>query len=94
MAQNTTIILTPGEWTQLTNADVAAITFQNRSDYNIYLVVQNGTTPPTDFSSAFLYPAKHGEASRLLTELAPGVTTPNRVFAYATNAAEVFVSHA
>ena len=94
MAQNATITLTAQTWTQLTDADITAITFQNRSDYDVFITVQNGTTAPTSFDDALRYGPKQGEAARDLADLAPGVTTPNRVFAWSKQAADVFVSHA
>lgn len=94
MAQSATVTLAPETWTQLSNADISAITFQNRSDYDAFVVVQNGTTAPTSFDDALRYAPGQGERNVSLTDLAPGVTTPNRVFAYAKNGGEVFVSHA
>lgn len=94
MARNETITLEPGVWTQLTNADVSSVTFQNKSSYDVFVTVQNGTTTPTDMEGALVYPPRHGEAGRDLVDLAPGVSTPNRVFAYSKSGAGVFISHA
>lgn len=100
MARHETLTLADKTWTQLTNADVEAITFQNQADDDLYVVVQSGSTTPTSLDGALVYPPKFGEAQRLLRDLAPGVTTPNRIFAYlvkesgSSGPAEVFVSHA
>lgn len=94
MAQNTTKTLTAETWTQLTDADISAITFQNRSQYDVLITVQNGATAPTTFDDAIKYGPGQGERAVSLADLAPGVTTPNRVFAWSRVAAEVFVSHA
>lgn len=94
MAQNATITLTAGTWTQLTDADISSITFQNRSEYDVFVTVQNGTTAPTTFDDAIKYGPGQGERNATLSDLAPGVTSPNRVFAWSKVAADVFVSHA
>ena len=94
MAQDTTIVVQPS-WTQLSNADITNITFLNQGPSNISIVVQNGTSDPSDFSTSWDYAPGVGELDLLLTELVPGVTTPNRVFAFAHgDHARVRVSHA
>ena len=94
MAKNETVTLTANAWTELTDADVSAITFQNRGQYDVFITVQNGTTTPTSFDDAIRYGPSQGESNVTLANLALGVTTPNRVFAYSKHAVGVFVSHA
>lgn len=95
MAQNTTIGLDADTWTQLTDADVTAITFQNRGSGDIYIEATVGAVAPTDFDGSILYRKGEGEANVLLSSLMPGVSGANRVYAYAVGEpADVFVSHA
>jgi len=94
MAQNTTITLTAGAWTQLTDADAANITFQNRGAYHIFVAGATDATPPTDFTGAIRYNPGQGERNVALADLFLGLTSPDGVFAYSDQAVEVFVSHA
>ena len=52
MAQNTDIILAADDWTQLTDANVTSITFQNKGTY--YMLVKGTTdaTKPTNDDGA------------------------------------------
>lgn len=93
MAQNTTITLTPSVWTQLTNADVNTITFQNVSDYYVFVKGTADATAPTDASGSIRVRPNYGEANVLMTDLFPGLTA-KRLWAFSNEAAEVMVSHA
>ena len=93
MAQNTTINLTPETWTQLTDADVSSITFQNKSGYHILIKGTADATAPTNAAGAIRYNPGQGERNVLLSDLFPGISA-TRVYAYAPNGAEVMVSHA
>lgn len=94
MAKNATVQVPAKTWTELTDADVTAITFQNRSDYDVFIVVQTTDTSPAGFDDALVYAPGNGERNVALSDLAPGLTSPDRVFAYSRQNAEVFVSHA
>lgn len=94
MAQNTTITLTAKAWTQLTDADVSNITFQNRSGYHMLVKATTDTTTPTDSSGAIRYNPGQGERNVAMTDLFPGLTGADRVWAYSDHAVDVFVSHA
>jgi hypothetical protein len=93
MAQNYTATLTAGAWTQLTDADVSSITFQNKSGYHIFVAGTTGATAPTDFDDAIRYNPGQGERNALLSDLFPGIAAV-RVYAFCQQAASVFVSHA
>ena len=93
MAQNTTITLTAGTWTQLTDANVTAITFQNRGGQFMYVTGTTGTTAPTDTTGAVRYNPGQGERNVLLTDLFPGIAAV-RVWALSDQAVDVMVSHA
>lgn len=97
MSQNTDIVLTAGSWTQLTNADVTSITFQNRSSDFILIKGTTGASAPTDDDGAIRYNPGQGERDVFLSELFPGIAAV-RVYAYAPANAKaspvVMVSHA
>ena len=92
MAQNTDIVLPIGAWTQLTDANVTAITFQNKSGNYILVKGTSGATAPTDDNGAVRYNPGQGERNVLLSDLFPGIAA-TRVYAYAPTGAEVMVSH-
>lgn len=94
MAQNTTTTLTAGAWTQLTDADVTNITFQNISGYHMLVKATTDATTPTDASGSIRYNPGQGERNVAMTDLFPGLTGADRVWAYSDQAIEVFVSHA
>jgi hypothetical protein len=93
MAQNTDISLEAETWTQLTDADVTSITFQNRG--NDYMLVKGtaGASAPTTDDGAVRYNPGQGERNVLLSDLFPGISA-TRVWAYAPRAFDVMVSHA
>jgi hypothetical protein len=93
MAQNTDIVVPIGVWTQLTNANVTSITFQNKSGNFILVKGTVGETAPTDNDGAIRYNPGQGERNASLTDLFPGIAA-TRVYAYAFSGAEVMVSHA
>jgi hypothetical protein len=92
MAQNTDVVLPIAAWTQLTNADVNAITFQNKSGNFILVKGTAGATAPTDDNGAVRYNPGQGERNVSLSDLFPGIAA-TRVYAYAPSGAEVMVSH-
>jgi hypothetical protein len=94
MAQNTTVTLTAGTWTQLTNANVTAITFQNTSSHHMFVAGTVGASAPSSTSGAIRYNPGQGEKNAALTDLFPGTSGANRVYAYSVNALDVMVSHA
>jgi len=98
MAQNTNINIAAGTWTLLTDSDVSAITFQVVSNNFIYLKATVGATPPASTEGAIIYNFTQGEANGSLSDLFPGLSGANRVYAYpgdtAGGTAQVMVSHA
>lgn len=94
MPQNTDVLVPTNTWTQLTNADVTAITFLNRGGRPIWIQATLGATPPSDLVGAIPYPPGFGEDSgKPLSDLFPGVIGANRVYAYTESACLVQVSH-
>ena len=93
MAQNTTLSVPAGTWTQITDADVTSITFQVSGDAIAYIAGAAGTTAPTDTVGAIRYSPNQGELNAPLADLFPGISAA-RVWVFATSNISVFVSHA
>jgi hypothetical protein len=92
MAQNTTKIIPAKTWTQLTDADVTTITFQNTSGFYVLVAGTAGATAPTDDAGAIRYNPGQGELNTALSDLFPGISA-TRVYVYAPIGGEVMVSH-
>ncbi|NEX45171.1 hypothetical protein G3572_03065 [Rhodobacter sp. ETT8] len=87
--------LVTNAWTEITDGNVAAISFQNQSGYSVYIRGTLGTTPPTG-TAGIEYGPGQGERNAALADLFPGVAGANRVWARAAGAgsALVWVSNA
>jgi hypothetical protein len=94
MPQNTTITLTASTWTQLSDADIDAITFQNRGGTHMFVSGTTDTSAPTDFDGAIRYNPGQGERNVALVDLFPGLTGVDRLWAFSDAAIDVTVSHA
>jgi hypothetical protein len=94
MAQNTTLPVPARTWTQITDADVSSITFQNASGYGIQIKGTTDATTPTDDAGTVIYGPGQGERNVALSDLFPGIAAV-RVWAYIrAGNGEVMVSHA
>ena len=98
MARHTSVNLPAGVWTQLTNADVTSITFQNMAGGDVFVCPTTSATAPTIYPPevgqfSIRYQPGQGERNVLLSDLAGGQTMA-RVYAYSQNGATVAVSHA
>lgn len=94
MPQNTTVPVNT-TWTQLTDANVTDITFQNIGASAIYVQGAVGEVAPNGAAFGVLYQPGEGESKRLLSELFPGVSGANRVYVKSASLpTQVFVSHA
>ena len=91
MARNERVTLGTG-WTQLTNADATSITIQNTTGHPLEINGRNGATDPT--TSGMSVPAGEAILNKNLSDLFPGVSGANRVYARGADGQEVFVSHA
>jgi len=94
MAQTTVVNVPALTWTQLTNGDVTTISFENLSEYDCYIAVTTDTTAPTDLTTAALYGPRRGEANLTLADVFDGTSGADRVWAYARDPIDVWVSHA
>ena len=94
MAQQTTVAIPAGVWTQITDADATAVAFQNASGYAILIKGTAGATAPTNKAGAYIYNPGQGERATI-ADLFPGIAGANRLWALAEgfNGA-VVVSHA
>lgn len=93
MAQNTTISIPKTAWTQLTDANVTAITFQNIGGQFALIKGTTGATAPTDATGSIRYNPGQGERNVAMSDLFPGVTAV-RLWAWCSTATEIMVSHA
>lgn len=98
MPKNDTDIVAAGAWTEITDADVTNITFfvdAPNGRNSVYIKATVGASAPTDLDGAIRYTDGQGERNVALTDLFPGISGANRVYAYPTDTiARVFVSHA
>jgi hypothetical protein len=94
MAQHTTVAVPAEVWTQLTNGDATAVTFQNRGGLDVYIAATTNTTAPTSLDTALVYGGGQGERGVDIADLFPGLAGADRLWAYSPAAARVFISHA
>lgn len=94
MAQNTTIAIPAATWTQLTNADITAITFQNVGSNHIVIKATTDTSAPTSTDGGFRYNPGQGEKNVAMTDLFPGISGADRLWAYSPDGGSVVISHA
>lgn len=94
MAQNTTINVAANAWTQLTDGNVTTITFQNIADNHIRVKATVGASAPTNLTGAIRYNPGQGERNVALSDLFPGVSGANRLYAWSETGASVVVSNA
>lgn len=92
---NTTIHLAANTVTLITSSDVTACRIQNQSGNIIHILGTFGTAPPNSVDGSFvLLPYSAIGADILISEIFPGVTNVNRLFAYSAVPATLSVSHA
>lgn len=94
MPRSDTFDLAPNAWTQLTNSDTAALTFQIKRGI-VEIMATAGAVAPVSLNGALTYRAEQGEAGIALATLFGGVAGANRVYAWTgAEGASVTVSHA
>jgi len=97
MAQQTATRLDRRAWTQLTDADATNITFQVIEGPVWIMGAVDATAPTTpDPASigAIKYTAGQGELNVAVADLFPGLSSPDRVFAWAEFGGRVSFGHA
>lgn len=93
MAKHTTMSITAQTWTEITDANVTSITFQNTGPWHMFVSGTTGTTAPSDFDGAIKYNSGQGELNTAMSDLFPGISAV-RVWVYTGTAGSVYVSHA
>lgn len=97
MAQNSTITIAADDWTQVTNGDATAVRVQNLGS-EVMFKAAVGAVKPTDAQGALFYSAGNGfDASVTLSNLFPGISGANRLYARCSGTGVsglVSVSHA
>lgn len=93
MPQNRTITVTAGQWTQITDANVTEITFVNQGGLPILVNATVDGNPPSEIDG-MKFPSREGVASMEISKMFPGVPAAARVWVWARQAQDVFVSHA
>ena len=94
MARTNVITIPKDTWTQLTNADATAVTFQVKRG-TVQIAAVAGAVEPTNFDKAIEYRRGQGEAAIPLASLAPGTAGANRIYAHpGPDSADIYFSHA
>lgn len=92
MARNDILSIPAGTWTEITNADASAITFQNQGTATLSVAATTGAAPSsTDAILSYDYLA--GEYNIALAAMAPGIAA-TRVWVHSSTKTKVMVSHA
>lgn len=95
MAQLTTVSAVAATWTQITDADATAITFQNQAGINMLLKGTTDATPPSTTDGAIIYAPFAGERNVTITDLFPHPSGVDRLWVYfGAGPGSVMVSHA
>lgn len=94
MPQNTTISIPAATWTQITNADIESITFQNVGTNYMLIKGTTTTVAPTVTDGSLRYNPGQGEKNVYLVDLFPGISGVDRVYCYSPDGTSVAVSHA
>ena len=95
MAQNTTLTIQPATWTLITDSDVSAARWVNTGPTTVWITATTDTTAPTSNAAAIPYHPGFGEsADRLLSDIWPGLTGRDRLWAYCDVLGQVSISHA
>ena len=92
MPRNTDITIPLATWTQITDANVTSITFQNKGTFFVIVKGTTDTTAPTDENGSIRYNPGQGERNVPLSDLFPGVAAV-RVWAYSPGGTSMMVSH-
>lgn len=94
MAKNETVVVNKDAWTEITDNDITAATWQIIGANSVRIMGTVGAVAPTDPVDGVLYDPQQGEAGRSLSDLFPGIAA-NRLYARSTHGdSKVFISHA
>lgn len=94
-ARNASVAIPAAAWTLITNGAVTtAVTFQNNGGHPLKVKATTDATTPTDDDGHLLYNPGFGAQGLTIAELFPGLTSPNRLWAYGVFGGSMAVSHA
>ena len=91
MPQNT-VTCAAGTWTLLTDADMTVARLQNQGGGVVHIQALNGTGSP-DLPGSIMLKQSQGVQTLTLADDFRGVTSANRLYAYALNGTQVSISH-
>lgn len=100
MPRHDTITIPPRVWTQLTNADVSAVSFQVLGNNPVSIAATAGAVAPAagpggTESARVFWTGDHIPATVFLSDLWPGLAGANRLWAWAEgDGGKIAVSHA
>ena len=96
MAKSANVAVPAQTWTQLTSGNVSSITFQNiGKEHDMFVLGTVGEVAPTGApDGAVQYNTGQGELNAAMTDLFPGVSGANRVYAWSEHGTEAAVNHA
>jgi len=81
-------------WIELTTADTSVVSFQNVGNYTIYVKGTVGATAPIDANGSLEFPPASQVIIYNLSDMFPGISGVNRLWAYADAETYVTISHA
>ena len=93
MPRQTTIALSPGVWTQLTDANASVVVVVNTTYEQLWIMATVGAVAPTTLNGAYPYERLRGDRL-VLADMFPGVSGANRLYGFCLGAGIVSVSHA
>ena len=95
MPQNLSISVPANTWTLLTDTNVTALTFQVGPQVvsTIFIAGTVGAVPPANRENSLRYNSLEGEINVALSDLFPGVSGANRVYAWCDYPTTSFVGH-
>lgn len=96
MARSTTVTLTSGVWTEITDGTTTtAVTFQSQAGAPIHIMGTNGGTAPTTTAGAFIYKFAEGEKNATIADIFLGVSGADRLWGYGEGGGlKVAIQHA
>jgi hypothetical protein len=81
-------------WVELTTADATGVTFQNIGNATVYLKGTVGSIAPINADGVLEFPPASQAITYLLSDMFPGISGVNRLWAYADAETFVTISHA
>ncbi len=97
MPRNAPVVVPINTWTQITANDITTLRVQILEGKSTYLLATVGAVPPSSLDGAIaMAPGQILAANLLLSELFPGVSGANRVYAFCPTqgGSTLSVSHA